>query len=182
MTFIELPIEKAFTLVEPGPVLLVTTHDEGKNNIMTITWHTVLDFTPRIILVTGPWNFSFQALRHTKECVINIPTVDLAEKTISIGDCSGSEVDKFAKFELTPLPARGTKAPLIGECLATLECRVIEYLEDPGIFILQGTSAWIDSKRKERRTFHAVGDGTFIVDGKTLNLRHLMADKIADGV
>lgn len=182
MALQKLPLEKAFMLVEPGPVLLVTTNDGRKNNIMTITWHMVLDFTPQIALTTGPWNHSFQALRDTKECVLAVPTVDLAGKAVAIGDCSGAVVDKFRKFGLTPLPGLQGKAPLISECLACLECRVLDYVEPYGIFILQGTQAWMDLERSERRTFHANGDGTFRVDGETLCLRSLMEDKLPPGV
>lgn len=182
MALQKLPLEKAFMLVEPGPVLLVTTNDGRNNNIMTITWHMVLDFTPQIALTTGPWNHSFQALRDTKECVLAVPAVDLAEKAVAIGDCSGADVDKFRKFGLTPLPGLRGKAPLISECLACLECRVLDYVEPYGIFILQGTQAWMDLERRERRTFHANGDGTFRVDGETLCLRSLMEDKLPPGV
>ena len=182
MPMTELPLEKAFLLIEPGPVLLVTTHDQGRNNIMTITWHMVTEFTPRIALTTGPWNYSYQALRQTGECVLAVPAVDLAEKAVSIGDCSGAEVDKFRKFGLTPLPAAEVKAPLIAECLACIECRVTDYLEPPGIFLLQGVRAWIDHDRKERRTFHANGDGTFVVDGNTVSFRSLMEDKLPPGL
>ncbi len=182
MPMSELPIRKAFMLIEPGPVILVTTNDNGRNNIMTLSWHMVVDFTPRMALTTGPWNHSFKALIHTRECVLAIPTVDLMEKVISIGDCTGTQVDKFKKFDLTPLPAKKVKAPLISECLACIECRVADYLEPQGIFILDGIGAWIDNERKERRTFHANGDGTFVVDGNTINLRNLMEDKIPSGV
>ncbi|HWQ50977.1 MAG TPA: flavin reductase family protein [Terriglobales bacterium] len=182
MPMTPLPIEKAFTLIEPGPVLLVTTHENGRDNIMTNTWHMVMDFTPRIALTTGPWNYSFRALMRTRECVLAVPTVDLAEKAVGIGDCSGEDTDKFKRFGLTALPAAEVKAPLISECLACIECRVAEYLDAQGIFILEGRRAWIDAGRAERRTFHAVGDGTFVVDGEVLNLRSLMADKLPPGV
>jgi hypothetical protein len=59
----KLPIGKAFMLIEPGPVILVTTNNKGRN-----TWHMVLDFTPQIALKTGPWNYSYEALTHTREC------------------------------------------------------------------------------------------------------------------
>ncbi|MDP4127954.1 MAG: flavin reductase family protein [Bacillota bacterium] len=182
MSMTKLPIEKAFMLIEPGPVILVTTCDKGRNNIMTISWHMVMDFSPQIALTTGPWNYSFHALIHSKECVLAIPTIDLAEKVVSIGDCSGADMDKFEEYGLTPLPATTVKAPLISECLACLECCVTDYLEPQDIFILQGTCAWIDNERNERRTFHANGDGTFVVDGNTINLRNLMEDKLPSGV
>lgn len=182
MGFTELPLAKAFTLFEPGPVIMVSTRDGAKNNLMTISWHMVTDFTPRLALTTGPWNYSFTALRQTKECVLAVPGVDLIEKVIGIGDCSGQNVDKFKTFELTPLPAEHVCAPLVAECLACLECRVTDYIENPGLFLLQGVRAWIDESKKERRTFHANGDGTFVVDGETISLRHLMEDKLPDGV
>ncbi len=178
----ELELCKAFMLIEPGPVVLVTTRSGRKNNIMTITWTSVLDFTPHFALVTGPWNYSYEALMKTKQCVLAIPTADMAETAVSIGDCSGSDTDKFKKFGLTAVKGKCVKAPLIRECLANIECEVVDYIEGHGIFILDGVQAWIDPKRKERRTLHANGDGTFIVDGRILNLRKFMADKIPPGV
>ena len=182
MGMTELSIKKAFTLIEPGPVILVTTNDGKRNNIMTISWHMVNDFTPLIALTTGPWNHSFEALIKTKECVIAVPAVDLIEKVVRIGTVSGTEVDKFKEFGLTPLKAETVKAPLVAECLACLECHLIDFIEPYGILILEGKHAWIDRGRKERRTFHAVGDGTFVVDGETLDYRSLMEDKLPDGV
>lgn len=181
MALSDYPIKKAFMLMEPGPVVLVTTRNEGRNNLMTLTWHMVMDFTPHIAFTTGPWNYSFQALEQTRECVLAVPTVDLAEKVVSIGDCTGSEVDKFEKFRLTPLPAAQVQAPLVAECLACIECRIVDF-SDHGIIIAQGVHAWMDAQRKERRTFHANGDGTFVTDGETLNLRNFMEDKIPQGV
>ena len=173
---IELPLSKAFQLIEPGPVVLVSTAHKGKANIMTITWHMVMDFTPQIGCIIGPWDFSFIALKATKECVLAIPTVDIAGKVVDIGNCSGRDVDKFEKFGLTPMPAEVVKAPLIKECLANLECRVVDarMVNKYSMFVLEGVKAWVDPERKERRTFHAVGDGTFIVDGRNLDLKKRM--------
>lgn len=171
-----LPLAKAFQLIEPGPVVLVTTAHKGRANVMTMSWHMVLDFTPLIACVIGPWDFTYTALRATKECVIAVPTVDIAGKAVDIGNCSGKDVDKFAKFALTPLPGKEVKAPLIAQCLANLECRVVDtgMLRKYSIFVLSVARAWIDQKRKERRTFHANGDGTFVVDGRTIDLRKRM--------
>ena len=76
----QLKLGKAFTLMESGPVVLVTTHDGTKGNIMTISWTMVMDFTPLFAITTGEWNHSFAALRKNWECVIAIPTVDLLER------------------------------------------------------------------------------------------------------
>ena len=178
----KLPINEAFTLLEPGPAIMLTTSDNGKNNVMTITWHMVLDFSPKFAIATGSWNYSYNALVKNKECVIAVPAVDLSKKVIEIGCCSGAEVDKFKKFKLTPVKAENVEAPLIKECLANIECKVIDHVEKHGLFILEGVQAWINTQRKERRTFHGNGDGTFIVDGRIINYRDLMSAKLPPGV
>ena len=178
----KLPIAKAFTLIEPGPVVLITTHDGNKSNIMTISWTMVVDFTPRFAITTGPWNYSFAALRKTKECVIAIPTVDMIDKVVGIGTCSGADTDKFAKFGLTPVQNEFMKAPLIQECLAQIACRVIDIIEKHHIVVLEGIAAYFDSSRQEKRTLHAVGDGTFVVDGRRINRREMMRSKLPEGV
>jgi flavin reductase (DIM6/NTAB) family NADH-FMN oxidoreductase RutF len=178
----ELPLNKAFMLLEPGPVILVTTASGEKNNIMTISWHMVLDFTPQFAFMTGAWNYSCAALLKNRECVIAVPTVDISRKVVEIGVCSGSDTDKFRKFELTPVKAKSVEAPLIKECLANIECRVIDHIEKYNIFILDALNAWIDPDRKERRTIHASGDGTFAIDGRKISFRKLMLPKLPPGV
>jgi flavin reductase (DIM6/NTAB) family NADH-FMN oxidoreductase RutF len=178
----KLQLSKAFTLLEPGPVVLVTTHDGKKNNVMTISWTMVVDFTPVFAITTGPWNHSFAALRKTKQCVIAIPTVDLLDKVVGIGTCSGTDTDKFEKFALTPVRGKRVKAPLIKECLANIECKVVDFNRKHSIVILEGVAAWFDAARKEKRMLHAVGDGTFIADGRRLDRRKMMRSKIPAGV
>ena len=177
-----LKLSKAFTLVESGPVVLVTTHDGKKYNVMTISWTMVLDFTPAFAITTGEWNYSFAALRRTRECVIAIPTVDMLDTVVGIGTCSGADTDKFAKFGLTPERGRLVGAPLIKECLANIECKVVDFVGKHNIVVLEGVAAYRDSARREKRTVHAVGDGTFIVDGRTLDRRRMMASRIPEGV
>lgn len=174
-------LSRVFTLMESGPVVLVATHDGKKNNVMTISWTMVVDFTPKFAITTGEWNYSFKALRKTRECVIAIPTVDMLDKVIGIGTCSGADTDKFARFRLTPVPAKVVRAPLIQECMANIECTVVDIVRRHNIVVLEAVAAHLAPGRKETRTVHAVGDGTFIVDGRRLNRRKLMASKIPAG-
>ena len=178
----ELELSRVFTLIEPGPVVLVTTRDETRNNIMTISWTMVLDFTPILAITTGAWNHSFAALRKLKECVIASPTVDLLDRVVGIGTCSGADTDKFAKFKLTPLDGMVVNAPLIGECIANIECKVVDIVRKHNIVVLEAVAAHIDPSRQEKRTLHAVGDGTFIVDGRRLDRREMMASKLPAGI
>ncbi len=174
----KLMLSKVFTLMESGPVVLVTTHDGQKDNIMTISWTMVLDFTPVFAITTGEWNHSFVALRKNKECAIAIPTVDMLDTVVGIGTCSGTDTDKFAKFKLTPVQGKVVRPPLIKECLANIECKVIDIVKKYNIVVLEAVAAHIDTARKEKRTVHAVGDGTFIVDGHKIDRRKMMASKI----
>ena len=182
MALREIPIVNAFTFIEPGPVVLVTTNDGGKNNVMTISWHMVLDFDGRFAMSTGPWNHSFTAMMKTKECVIVLPPADMSETVVRIGMCSGTDVDKFETFHLEALRAKRVKAPLLAGALACLECRVVDYVEKHGIVILQCVNLWMDKGIKGRSTFHAVGDGTFVADGERFSHRRIMKGKIPDGV
>lgn len=172
------PLERAFTLIEPGPVTLVTTSDGEKVNIMTISWTMVMDFPATFAITTGPWNHSWAALRKNRQCVVAIPTVDMIDTVIGIGTCSGADTDKFARFGLTAISGDHIEAPLIRECLANIECRVIDIWEKHSILVLEGVGVRYDEARAEKRTFHAVGDGTFITDGERLDRREAMRSKL----
>jgi flavin reductase (DIM6/NTAB) family NADH-FMN oxidoreductase RutF len=177
-----LPLGRAFTLLEPGPVVLVTTSNGGKDNVMTISWTMVLDFAARFALTTGPWNHSWAALRETGECVLAIPTVDLIDTVVGVGTCSGMDTDKFARFGLTRVPAAQVRAPLLAECLANIECKVVDFVPQHAIVVLEAVAAWFDPERREKKTLHAVGDGTFVVDGRRIDRRKMMASKLPAGL
>jgi flavin reductase (DIM6/NTAB) family NADH-FMN oxidoreductase RutF len=170
------PLDRSFTFVESGPVLLIATAHGRRRNVMTVSCHASMGFEPSIGIMLGPWNHSYQALLETGECVVAIPGADLMEAAVDIGNCSGVEVDKFKRFGLTARKGTKIKAPLIAECLYNLECVVTEKPRPDGreLFVLQGVKAWRNSERKERRTFHAKGDGTFIIDGECVDLRDRM--------
>jgi len=119
----QVPLAKVYQLIEPGPVVLLATADKGRANIMTMSWHMMVDFEPPLIAcIVSEANFSFAALRATGECVIAIPALELAPKVVQVGNISGRDIDKFAAFGLTPVPATRVKAPLVAECFANLEC------------------------------------------------------------
>lgn len=167
------PLSKVYGLLEPGPVVLISTAQKGRANVMTLSWHTMIDFEPPIVgIVMDERNFSFKALTATKQCVINIPTVELAAKVVGCGNTSGRRVNKFATFGLTPLPARQVAAPLIEECYANLECRVVDVrlAKRYNLFILEVLKAWIDSTRRRPRTLHHLGRGRFMVAGRSIAL------------
>ena len=172
------PLARVYRLLEPGPVVLVTTARRGRANIMPMSWHTMMEFEPPLVgCIVSDRNHSFGTLKATRECVINIPTVELAAKVVGCGNSSGRRVDKFAKFDLTPVRAARVAAPLVGECYASLECRVVDtrFVAKYGFFVLEVLAAWVDPSRKAPRTIHHRGRGEFMVAGRTLKLRSAKA-------
>jgi flavin reductase (DIM6/NTAB) family NADH-FMN oxidoreductase RutF len=170
----ELPLAKVYQLLEPGPVVLLTTAHKGRDNVMTLSWHMMVEFTPPLVAcVVSDANFSFAALRATRECVIAIPASALAPKVVGIGNCSGRTVEKFKRFGLTAAPARRVAAPLVSECFANLECQATDtrLINKYSLFILEVVQAWTDPAQRGAKTIHHRGYGAFVVDGETIKLK-----------
>jgi flavin reductase (DIM6/NTAB) family NADH-FMN oxidoreductase RutF len=166
-----------YQLLEPGPVVLLTTACKGRANVMTMSWHTMVEFEPPLVAcVVSNADHSFAALRATKECVIAVPGLEMAPIVVGIGNCSGRDVDKFERFGLTQAPAECVAPPLVAGCFANLECKVIDtrLVHKFNLFVLQVLKAWIDPTQKNPRTIHHHGYGRFTVDGETIKLRSRM--------
>ena len=173
MQFRRLPFARVYRLLEPGPVVLLSTAKHGKANVMAMSWHMMIDFDPPLIgCVVSNRNYSFKALKATKECTINVPTVALAKAVVGCGNTSGLTVDKFAAFGLTKSKASRVTPPLVRECYANLECRVIDtkLVTRYNMFVLQVLRAWHDPSVKRPRTIHHRGFGTFMVAGREIHL------------
>ena len=167
------PLSRVYGLLEPGPVVMVATARGGRPNVMTMSWQTMIDFEPPIFgCVISERNHTFGILKATRQCVINIPTVELAPKVVGCGNTSGRTVDKFEAFQLTPMPAAQVDPPLIAECYANLECKVIDakMATRYNFFILEVVKAWIDPARKRTGAIHHLGKGVFMVAGRTIEL------------
>lgn len=170
-------MSKVYGLLEPGPVVLVTTASKRLSNIMTMSWHMMIDFEPPIVgCVISNRNYTFDILKTSRECVINIPTVELAKQVVGCGNTSGRKTDKFKVFGLTPSPALCVKAPLIDECYANLECKVVDgkMVVKYNLFILEVLKAWINPAMADPRTIHHRGRGSFMVAGETIKLSSKM--------
>jgi flavin reductase (DIM6/NTAB) family NADH-FMN oxidoreductase RutF len=173
----EFSLSKVYQLLEPGPVVLLTTADKGKSNVMTMSWHMMVEFEPPLVAcVVSSADYSFAALKSTRECVIAIPPLELAPVVVQVGNTSGRDLDKFDAFGLTPMPAERVAPPLVAECFANIECKVIDtrLVNKYNIFVLEVLKAWIDPSHKTPKTIHHHGYGTFVVDGETITLKSKM--------
>jgi len=171
------PLSKVYGLLESGPVVLLTTARGNRPNIMTMSWHTMIEFVPPLIgCIISNRNYSFGILKATKECVINIPTVEIAERVVGCGNTSGAKVNKFEKFGFTPKTGAQVGAPLIDECFANLECRVVDtkMVSKYCMFVVEVIKAWIDPAAKNPKTIHHLGNGNFMVAGDRIKLKSKM--------
>jgi flavin reductase (DIM6/NTAB) family NADH-FMN oxidoreductase RutF len=168
------PLDQIRRYLEPGPIVLVSSAWRGKTNIMTMGWHMMLGFSPALF-ACYIWdaNHSFEMLRRSKECVINLPTTDLVNEVVGIGNCTGGKIDKFEKFGLTTMPASEVGAPLIQECYANFECRLYDgrQIAKHGLFIWEVVKAHVATSPKLPETVHYRGEGEFMVSGRAINLR-----------
>jgi len=168
----DFPGSRIRQVLEPGPVVLVSSAWKGKNNIMTMGWHAVIEFTPSLIgCVIAESNVSFEMIWKSRECVINVPTVDLLDQVVGIGNCDGDQVDKFERFGLTAVRAAKVTAPLIRECFANFECRIADtrLVKKYNFFILEVVKAHVATAPKYPRTIHYRGEGIFITSGRVVN-------------
>ncbi len=171
--FRRLALSKVYALLEPGPVLLLTTFHKGKANVMTMSWQTPMDFEPPLVgCVISNRDFSFTALKASRECVLAVPDAAMASKVVACGNHSGSTVDKFVRFGLTPQPAALVAAPLIAECFANLECRVVDtrFVNRYSFFVLEVVTAWVERGNTEPQTLHHRGKGLFMLSGENIRL------------
>ena len=170
----DLPVSQVRRYLEPGPIVLVSSAHGGKRNIMTMGWHTVMEFTPSLVgCVIAGGNHSFELVRRSGECVINLPTTALTDQVVGIGNTSGKEIDKFAAFELTPEKAQHVQAPLIRECHANFECKLADgaLIDKYNFFIFEVMKAHVATSPKHPETLHYTGDGVFMVSGSIISRR-----------
>ncbi len=180
---VDFPVSQVRRYLEPGPIVMVSSALAERRNIMTMGWHTVMEFTPSLVgCVIASSNFSFGLIRRSRECVINLPTTALTDIVVGVGNTSGAEIDKFARFGLTAVPATRVKAPLIAECHASFECRLFDdaLVERYNFFIFEVLKAHVAPSPKRPETLHYTGDGEFVLSGKVISRRRWFRPELLD--
>ena len=171
---VDLPVSLVRRYLEPGPIVLVTSAFGGARNVMTMGWHTVMEFTPSLVGCTiAGGNHTFGLVRRSGECVINLPTTSLTDQVVGVGNTSGAEIDKFERFGLTPKKAQRVGAPLIGECHASFECTLADgsLIDKYNFFIFEVVKAHVAASPRHPETLHYTGDGVFMVAGRIISRR-----------
>ena len=165
----DFPVYNVRRFLEPGPIVFVSSAHKDQTNIMTMGWHMVMEFSPALVgcLIAGG-NHSHDLIRGSRHCVINLPTTDIAETVVKIGNTSGRNIDKFAEFGLTPKPGTHVRAPLIEECYANFECELADaaWVNKYNVFVFEVVKAHVATSPKVPKTIHYRGDGEFMISGE----------------
>lgn len=128
---VEIDKQKATRLINPGQVILVTSGYKDKSNITACAWSMPLSHNPASVAIAlAKKHFSSELIRQSQEFIINVPDWKLLDRVILCGSCSGREINKFAKVKLTPEKSHSlSKTPKVKECVASLECALIDVKE-----------------------------------------------------
>lgn len=167
-------VNKIRRFLEPGPVVLVSSAHGGDRDVMTMGWHMILGDGPSLVgCYIRDRNHSRGLIERSRECVINVPTVVLIDAVIGVGNTHGPETDKFAEFGLTPAKAKRVGAPLIEECYANFECKLVDdgLAGKYSLFVFECVKAHVATSPKYPKTVHYRGDGVFMVAGENKSYR-----------
>jgi len=182
MEKVEVPLTKACRLIYPRLVVLVSCidHATGKPNIITIAWATPLSMKPPLVgILIAPRRYSHELISNAKEFVINIPTIEILDKAIKCGRVSGRRHDKFSEFGLTAKPAKIVRTPIIEECVAHLECKLVNQITtgDHTLFIGEVVATYANegafdgefiNPEKARTIYQVSGDSYATLSGELL--------------
>ena len=179
MAKLPVPLERAHRLLSPGPVLLVTAERRGRADITPIGWVSSVSIRPPLVAIAVfEGNFIHELIRASGEFVLNVPTLDLLRQVQYCGSVSGRDVDKFQATGLRQGESDVVAAPLVEECVAHLECAVVDVVTpgDHGIFIGEIVSAkaeesafedfWTLSQKDLRPLHHLGGVYYGVLEGR----------------
>lgn len=154
----------ALRLIGAGPVVLLTTMFKGQPNVMTVGWLLPLSLGPVLIgVAVQASRLSHEFMTKSEQFGISVPTMDLLPAIHGCGEASGRDGDKFQRFRLTPEDPHEIEAPSIGECVAHIECGVIERKEfgDHDLFV--GSVLHVSAESSAFRDTWVPEDGVEIV-------------------
>jgi flavin reductase (DIM6/NTAB) family NADH-FMN oxidoreductase RutF len=171
--------QNAYRLLHPMHTFLVSCVGKaGKPNITTVAWIMPTSQNPALITMSlGTTRHSHTLIEESGEFVINVPTLETMQAIYACGNLTGRSFDKFKKANLTPMPSKKVKAPAIRECIAHIECEVVDKLKtgDHTVFVAKILEAYADmgvftesgyELKKARMLYHAGGNNFFVLDPK----------------
>ena len=179
---VDVPLAKAYLLLNHGPVTLVSSRAGLRTDVMAAAWATPLDFDPpKVTVVIDRSTLTRELVEASREFALNIPPRRLADATLGVGSVSGRQSDKWSEFGLAAMPASRIGAPLVAECIAWLECRLLDEQaveQRHDLFVAEVVAASADDRvfsggrwhfgDDALRTLHYVAGGQFFCVGEAV--------------
>lgn len=180
----DVPLAKAYLLLNHGPSTLVTSEHDGVANVMAAAWVMPLDFDPpKLLLVLDRNTWSRHLVEDSGAFVIQLPSRQQAELTLAVGSSNGGEMNKFEQLDIRTARARHIEAPIVEGCVAYLECKVISEPNNQDkydLFIAEVVAAYADERAfsngrwhfpsDELRTIHYQAGGAFFATGEAFQV------------
>jgi flavin reductase (DIM6/NTAB) family NADH-FMN oxidoreductase RutF len=180
---VEVNSELAYRFLHPRHTVLVTcVNKAGKSNIITLAWSMPTSINPPMVVIgIAPKHYSHKLIEETGEFVINVPTMKIVRQTLFCGRISGVECDKFKEAPLTATPAKKVRPPIIKECVAHLECKLVQTIQtgDHTLFVGEVVAAYVKrgvfkktfNVNKVKPVLHMGGDSFVTVSPKVVTPR-----------
>lgn len=140
---------KPSTMLNPVPVVMVSSGNMEQANIITIAWAgTVCSEPPMVSISVRPERHSYNMIKESGEFVINLVNEDLVKACDFCGVKSGRDLDKFATLNLTKLESETVKAPGIEQSPVRIECKVKQVipLGSHDMFLAEVTGVTVDDR------------------------------------
>jgi len=117
-----------FSYQYPRLVVIVTSQARGKENAMTVAWHSPISLRPPLYgIAVTPQRSSYELILEGKEFGVNFLPFEKAELIASVGGSRGKEIDKFERFHIPKEKALKTAVPLLKDAYLAYECRLIDH-------------------------------------------------------
>ena len=180
---VEVGSEMAYRLVHPMHTVLVTCASKaGKANIITLAWIMPTSAKPPMVAISvAPRRCSHKLIEESGEFVVNVPSMRLVHQTLFCGRTPGRKIDKFRETHLTAAPAKRVKAPIIKECVAHLECKLVQKITtgDHTLFVGEVLAAYANKSvfsdmydvKKAKPVFHMGGNSFVTASTKVVTPR-----------
>ena len=180
------PLKDTYRLLNHGPTILISSRDNGNQNIMAAAWNMPLDFDPpKIAVVIDKNSYTRDLIEASGMFAINVPCTAQIDIVRKVGTTSGRDLrdmDKFAQFGLETFSATEIDVPLLKGCVAWLECKIVPEPHNQNIydlFIAEVVAAYADERvfsgshwhfdgNDDLRTIHHIAGGAFFATGVAL--------------
>ena len=181
----QVPLEKAYRLINHGPAILVSARHDGVDDVMAASWACALDFAPpKLTVVLDKATRTRMLVEGSGRFVIQVPTAAQLQLTHTVGTHSLSDMpDKLARAGVELFEFDGHDQPFVAGCSAWLACRLIQEPHNQNtydLFIGEVVAAWADTRvfrdghwhfqdaDPSLRSLHYIAGGQFYAIGESL--------------